>query len=142
MQTEAASQIQTAFEHTVLNKKIESLKEETDLFSRTQDPDHFRNAVALKNELNEEGHPQSDILINTKELFEKGFSFNNVAEYDHVVQLLADVQNSQENLSQNEENQTLMDNFVATCKKVRKNLKSQYKEGWNDPGASYEDDDD
>jgi hypothetical protein len=35
-----------------------------------------------------------------------------------------------------------MDNFVAICKKVRKNLKSQYTEGWMDPGASYEDDDD
>jgi hypothetical protein len=85
MQMEAAVQIQTAFERTVLKKKIESMKEELALFSRTQDADHIMSAIALRNELGEEGHPQQELLINTKELFEKGFSYPNVAEYEHVV---------------------------------------------------------
>ena len=33
-----------------------------------------------------------------------------------------------------------MDNFVKVTKKIRKNLKTQYGNGWTDPGAQYEDD--
>ena len=101
MVQEAAAQIQKAYESTVLTKKIHSMKEELDLFSRTQDPDHFKAAIALRNELNEEGHPQKELIVNTKELFEAGFAFKNVAEYDHVVQMLSDVGNAQDNLNNN-----------------------------------------
>ena len=120
MQEEAAVQIQESFEHTVLNKKIDQMNEELDIFSRTQDPEHWQAARELKNELNDAGNQQSSLLVNTKQLFEKGFQFENVAQYDHVITMLSEVSDAQDNLNENQENDILMDKFIGICKKVRK----------------------
>ena len=72
---EASDLIEQNFEKSVLKNKIDSLKEEMSLFSRTLDQDHLENAKSLFKELEEENHPQPDLLITCKELFEAGFQF-------------------------------------------------------------------
>ena len=108
-QAQAAIQIQSNFEKNVLQTKVNSMKEELGLFSRTQDPKHFRNAIQVRNQLENEDHQQPDLVVDTKELFAKGFTFENVAQYDHVVAQLTEVQNAQDNLNNNQDNDTLMD---------------------------------
>ena len=60
------------------------MKEELSLFCKTLDPDHFKNAVVMRNELVEQNHPQPELVINTKQLYEKAFEFPKVATYDNV----------------------------------------------------------
>ena len=60
------------------------MKEELNLFSRTLEPDHLKSCIELREELLEGNHAVEDLEINTKELFEKGFKFQHVIEYDHV----------------------------------------------------------
>ena len=60
------------------------MKEEISLFSRDLDPDHLKDALEIKYELVDLDIPTEDILINTKELYELGFKFPNVATYDNV----------------------------------------------------------
>ena len=60
------------------------MKEEISLFSRDLEPEHLTNALEIKDELVDLDIPSEDILINTKELYELGFKFPNVATYDNV----------------------------------------------------------
>ena len=60
------------------------MKEEISLFSRDLEPEHLTNALEIKDELSDIDIPSEDILINTKELYELGFKFPNVATYDNV----------------------------------------------------------
>ena len=60
------------------------MKEEISLFSRELEPQHLSDALEIKDELSDMNIPQEDILINTKELYELGFKFPNVATYDNV----------------------------------------------------------
>ena len=60
------------------------MKEEISLFSRDLEPEHLTNALEIKDELTDIDIPSEDILINTKELYELGFKFPNVATYDNV----------------------------------------------------------
>ena len=114
------------------------MKEELTLFSKTLDPDHFKNAAAIRNELVDQNHPQPELVINTKQLYEKAFEFPKVATYDDVQNLLTEVQNSQDNLNQNQDNEVLMQKFVQTATKIKENFKKSYGEQWNDPGAGQE----
>ena len=45
------------------------MNDEFDLFSKTQDPEHYKNAIDVRNQLIEENHDQPELIINTKELF-------------------------------------------------------------------------
>ena len=49
----AAALIEQNFEATVLKNKVDSMKEELSLFCKTLDPDHFKNAIVMRDELNE-----------------------------------------------------------------------------------------
>ena len=55
-----------------------------DLFCKTLDAGHFQAAITLKNALEDEGHPQEDLRINTKDLYKSGFEFPSVSEYENV----------------------------------------------------------
>ena len=83
------------------------MTDEIDLFSRTQKPENYKNAKDVRNTLIEQNHDQPEQAINTKELFQKGFQFPNVAEYEHVVNLLTEVQTAQENLNNNQDSTIL-----------------------------------
>ena len=119
------------------------MNDELELFSKTQDPDHFKSALQIHQELEGKNSPVlQELAVNTKQLFQQGFQFADVAKYEHVEKLLTDVQNAQDNLNNNQDNEVLMNKFIQTCKTVRKQLKKQYGDQWNDPGAQYEDEKD
>ena len=105
---EAAAQIEQNFEKTVLDNKIQTMNDELALFAKTQVPDHFRAAIQLRNELEQQDHKQPDLAVNTKALFEKGFKFDGVSQYDNVVNQLTEVLNAQENLNNNPNNDVLL----------------------------------
>ena len=42
---------------------------------------------------------KDQLTVNTKELFEAGFQFPSIAQYDNVQTLLTELQNSQDNLN-------------------------------------------
>mmetsp|Transcript_9295 Transcript_9295/g.15656 ORF Transcript_9295/g.15656 Transcript_9295/m.15656 type:complete len:98 (+) Transcript_9295:229-522(+) len=96
---EASDLIEQNFEKTVLKNKIDSMKEEMSLFSRTLDSDHLDNAKSMWKELDEENHTQPDLQITSKELFEAGFQFQSVAAYENVQAQLTELQNAQDNLN-------------------------------------------
>ena len=60
------------------------MKEELAMFSKTLDPDHLKSCIEVREELLEGNNSVEDLQINTKELYEKGFKFPHVVEYDHV----------------------------------------------------------
>ena len=68
----------------MLAQKVQSMKDELDIFCKTLEPSHFMAAVQLKNALEDEGHPQDDMRIYTKDLYKQGFQFPSVAEYENV----------------------------------------------------------
>ena len=60
------------------------MKEELAMFSKSLDPDHLKSCIEIREELLEGNNSVEDLTINTKELYEKGFKFQHVVEYDHV----------------------------------------------------------
>ena len=60
------------------------MKEELLLFSKTLDPEHLKSCIELREELLEGNNSVEDLTINTKEMYESGFKFQHVVEYDHV----------------------------------------------------------
>ena len=77
------------------------MKEEMLEFSKTQDGDHLESALKMRDGLQEKEHldVKDQLTVNTKELFEAGFQFPSIAQYDNVQTLLTELQNSQDNLN-------------------------------------------
>ena len=78
------------------------MKEEMTLFSKTQDKQHLDDALKMRDALQEKDHLQNlgeSLVINTKELFEAGFQFPNIAQYDNVQNQLTEILNAQDNLN-------------------------------------------
>ena len=65
----------------MLNHKIEQMKEEMLLFSKTSDKDHLDSALKMKEKLakNEKLDLVEALQINTKDLFESAFAFPSIA---------------------------------------------------------------
>ena len=87
----AAELIEQNFQKNVLKNKVDSMKEELSLFSRTLEPEHLEAAKSMRAELEEDKHPQDELVINTKDLYEQGFQFDSVAHYDNVQNLLSEL---------------------------------------------------
>ena len=50
------------------------MNDELELFSKTQDPDHFKSALQIHQELEEKNSPGlQELAVNTKQLFQQGF---------------------------------------------------------------------
>ena len=109
------------------------MKEELSMFSKTLDPDHLKSCIEIREDLLEGNNSVEDLQINTKELYEKGFKFPHVVEYDHVQSQLAELQSAQENLNQNSDNPILVKKFINIAQKVKKNFQTAYKDTWVDP---------
>ena len=64
------------------------------MFSKDFDKDHLKNAMEMKQALLDNNNNIEEILINTKDLFEAGFQFPNVAQYEHVQTQLSELQSA------------------------------------------------
>ena len=124
----------------MLSHKIEQMKEEMSLYSKTQDSEHLEDALKMRDALQEKEHLDlhEQLVINTKELFESGFQFPSVAQYENVQNQLTEILNAQDNLNQNLENPILQTKFAKAVEKVRNNFAKGYSTSWNDPKNSAE----
>ena len=95
----SAENIEKSFAQTVLKQKIDQIKDETLMFSKTLDKSHLKNAIEMRNALVEENNQVEDIQITTKDLYESAFQFPNVAQYEHVQSQLSELQSAQDNLN-------------------------------------------
>ena len=128
--------IEENFKKSKLRAKIDSMKEELNMFSRTLDPDHLKDAMEIREELVDDNSSIDEVLINTKELYEHAFKFANVASYDNVIAQLTEIQNAQDNLNQNTNNPILVKKFIEVAQKVKKNFKKAYNDDWIDPASN------
>ena len=83
--------------------------------------------------LDKEGVKPALLQVNTKEIFEKGFQFPDVAKNDEAVNILEPIDIAQKNLNSNPDNKMLMDKFISTAQSTIKNLSSEFKDFWTDP---------
>ena len=132
----SAENIEKNFAQTVLNQKVEQIKDEVLMFSKSLDKEHLKNAIEMKQTLQEQNNNIEDIQISTKDLYENAFQFPNVAQYEHVQSQLSELQSAQDNLNQNQENPILQNKFVRIATKVRDNFNKAYKDQWTDPSNS------
>ena len=65
-------------------------------FSKNQDRDHLESALKMRDSLqeNENLHVQDQLVVNSKDLFEAGFQFPSIAQYDNVQNMLTELQNA------------------------------------------------
>ena len=54
-------------------------------FCQTLELDHWDNAQKIWSKLSKDGHQQPILKANTKELYQKGFSFEDVGKNDDVL---------------------------------------------------------
>ena len=72
---------------------------------------------------------------NSKELFQKSFSFPEISKNDEVLAILSDLDIAQGNLNENPDNEGLLQKYISTAQIATKNLGKQFAEFWTNPGA-------
>lgn len=103
-------------------------------FCNTLELEHWDNAQKIWSELASEGHQQPVLKANTRELYQKSFSFSDVGKNDDVIQILSDLDVAQGNLNGNPDNEGLLQKFVQTARIASTNLEKNYSEFWSNPG--------
>ena len=105
------------------------------MFSRTLDPRHWTNALAIEKALTEKGaHPK--LQVHTWELYDKAFSFPRVRQYGFVQENMDMLEHFQDNLNTNISNSAHMSDFLRVATTVRQNMNTKYHNGeFADPGS-------
>lgn len=75
------------------------------------------------------------IKINTKNLYQKGFQFAEVARNDYAAEQLEELEIAEKNFNSNLDNVDLLGTFLSTAQTVKKNLQSKYADQWSDPAV-------
>lgn len=83
------------------NQEAEEMHKEWDLFCQTLDVKHHDKAIEMWNELAENGHPQDQLKANTKQIYAKSFTFDDISSNDDVVGILSDLDIAQTNFNMN-----------------------------------------
>ena len=117
-------------------KKKKVIDNEWSKFCMTLRMDHWVKAQKLWAKLDKSGSPQPILKANTKELYEKGFKFDSIANNQDTQAILQDLDIAQINLNQNPNNEILLKKFIATAQEASKELRSKYKDFWRDPGEA------
>ena len=76
--------------------------------------------------------------IDTKNLFQKGFQFAEVARNDYAAGQLDELEIAEKNFNSNLDNVDLLGTFLNTAAKVKTNLSSKYQDQWTDPAHATE----
>ena len=103
-------------------------------FCQTLELEHWDNAQKTWSEMASEGHQQPILKANTRELFQKSFSFADIGHNDDVIQILSDLEVAQGNLNGNPDNEGLLQKYIQTAKIASKNLEKEYSQYWTNPG--------
>lgn len=93
------------------------------------------------NLIENENVPKEDldkVKIDTKNLFQKGFQFAEVARNDYAAEQLEELEIAEKNFNSNLDNVDLLGTFLNTATTVKKNLMTKYQDQWSDPAQAAE----
>ena len=117
-----------------LDETQEEMEYQVEMFSRTLDVRHWKNANAIAGVLGKKNAGAAGMKIKTWELYDKAFSFPRVRRYGFTNDNMDLLEHFQDNVNLNSSNQVNFDNFVRTAKQVQSNLNTKFHNGeFNDP---------
>lgn len=97
--------------------------------------ENWEKAQSLWQELDKDGAKPPLLEANTKELYEKSFTFSEVSKNDQTVEILDRLQIDEANLNANPTNKILLQKYVQAAQSARDTLKSTFGDFWKDPAA-------
>jgi len=122
----------------LINAKA-AFKAQIEKFSRSLAAPDFEAALEMKtNLLESESVPKEELdktKIATRALYQKAFSFAEVARNDYAAEQLDELEIAEKNFNANMDNKDLLESFLATAAAVKKNLQSKYQDQWTEPTA-------
>ena len=121
-----------------LDNKISEMNHQWSMFCLTLDADKWTKAQEMWVALEKDGHAQPLLKANTKQLYAKGFKFEDTARNDYAVDQLNTLDIAQTNLNANADNRRLLGQFIATAQQTAQNLKAKYGQYWDNPGETAE----
>lgn len=116
--------------------RIDSLNLAVDTFSKSLSEEDFHAAIKLQKELKSQSLAQGEarLMVHTTDIFEAGFiKFPQISKNEFVQDQINYLDAAQDNLNNNQDNQSLLENFIARAKEVSKNLQTEYPEQWESP---------
>jgi len=105
------------------------------MFSRTFDPRHWKNALAIADKM---GSKANGLKVHAWELYDKSFTFPRVRRYNFVNDNMDMLEHFQDNLNTNASNQVNMDRFLRVANTVRTNISTKYHNGEFDDPANHD----
>merc|ERR1712086_715371 len=116
---EGLVQLKTEGPCVYLDETNDELDYQVDMFSRTFDPRHWKNALAIQEKL---GAKSADRLkVHSWELYDKSFTFPRVRRYNFVNDNMDMLEHFQDNLNTNVSNSVNMDRFLRVANTVKTN---------------------
>ena len=113
-----------------LDETQDELDYQVDMFSRTFDPRHWKNAVNIAAKLK---NPKG-LKVHAWELYDKAFTFPRVRRYNFVNDNMDMLEHFQDNLNTNITNEVNMERFLRAANTVRTNISTKYHNGeFDDP---------
>jgi hypothetical protein len=79
------------------------------------------------------GMEEEPLRVTTSEVYKKSFTFPQIANNDYAVEQFETLNIAEQNLTNDYQNEVLMQTFLRTADEVAGNLKDRYKEQWVDP---------
>ena len=110
----------------VFNKELDS-------FSVTLSKKHFDQALAAREKIKDAGFEEPVMSVHTMDIYKKSFTFPQIAHNDYAVEQFDTLAIAEQNLNQDPQNGSQMENFLKVSDEVAVNLKERYKDQWVDP---------
>jgi len=124
------STIQVGGPCVYLDETQDELDYQVDMFSRTLDPRHWKNATNIAKKLK---NPKG-VKIHTWELMDKAFTFPRVRRYNFVNDNMDMLEHFQDNVNTNITNEVNMERFLRAAQTVKANIAAKYHNGeFDDP---------
>ena len=107
-------------------KDTEDMNIELLTFSKNLNLANLKNAIKIKEKLEEAGHPPAHFRASVYSLWQKGFKHEAVKNYKFVKESMEDLLVAEKNLNRNIDSESQQKIFLETANDVRKNFKKRY----------------
>jgi len=126
--------VQLADPCVYLDETQDELDYQVDMFSRTLDERHWKNAQNIASAMGKNGTSAAGLKIHTWELYDTAFSFPRVRRYGFTNDNMDMLEHFQDNVNLNSSNTVNFQNFLRTAKQVKSNLNEKFHNGeFSDP---------
>jgi hypothetical protein len=117
-----------------LDETQDELDYQVDMFSRTLDVRHWKNAQNIAKAMGKNGSSAAGLKIHTWELYDTAFSFPRVRRYGFTNDNMDMLEHFQDNVNLNSSNEVNFQNFLRTAQQVHSNLLEKFHNGeFSDP---------